>query len=124
MTTNQNNTARDVRAEIYTKGVTAALLINGGAAIALLTFLQTVWDKKEAPVNTILVALGLLASGVFCAALVHPLRYWDALRCQYGPEGSHKKYLCMVVAAHALSLLAFVAAVVYLVCKLWRTADV
>lgn len=113
---------RAERAAIYTEGVTAALLVNGAAAVALLAFLQSVWGRAEAPIGPILLALAALACGVLSAALINPFRYMASLRSQSSKPGDHNPWAKAVLRAHFVSLAAFFLAVTIVVFGFWLAA--
>lgn len=48
------------RAEVLTEGVKGLFIINGGGAVALLGFMQAIWDKEPALAR--LTLFGLLNS--------------------------------------------------------------
>jgi len=109
---------RAERAEIYTHGVNAALLINGGGAIALLTFLQSVWGSNSATVGPIIDSLLFLALGVFTAALVNPCRYYTSLYCTSTTQRRYRSFWWCTAVSHFVSLASFAVAIVLLVVQL------
>ena len=90
--TASNNPQRTERAEIFTHGVRAALMINGGAAVAILGFLGVIWDKSPGLVKWAACALLSFALGVLFAATVNFSRYQASLRAQHPQEGNTLDY--------------------------------
>ena len=66
---------RKERAELLTHAVKAALLINGGGAVATLGFLQAVWDKAPGLAKWATAGVALFAAGALAAAMVNRWRY-------------------------------------------------
>ena len=56
------------------EGVKALVLMNGGGSVALLAFLQAVWDKAPALIGYSLAGLACLVVGVALAGLVQFFR--------------------------------------------------
>jgi len=66
------------RAEVLTEGVKGLFIINGGGAVALLGFMQAIWDKEPALTRLTLIGLGFMSTGVVLAALIQFLRLWHS----------------------------------------------
>lgn len=109
------------RARLLTEGVKGLLLINGGGAVALLAFLQSVWGKDPALAGLILQGLGWMAFGLMLAACVPFLRFvqshlHDPNRKEQGYGGSRRSFMPLFRdACLASSLMAFVFAALLLV---------
>jgi hypothetical protein len=56
------------------EGVKALVLMNGGGAVALLAFLQAIWQKDQVLSGWIVGGLAFLVVGVGSAGLVHLFR--------------------------------------------------
>ena len=102
------------RDEMWGHGGRSLLLINGGAIVALLAFLQAVWTSAEQLIPWIVSGLIPLAFGVAAAALIPLLRaevvlFWtDA-----GGRGKRMMRLYRWLAASSVGL--FLAGVVTLI---------
>lgn len=58
----------DVRAEIAHQGIRGLVILNGGACVAVLGFIQAIWKAPEAPHNLVFwlfISLFLYALGAF-----------------------------------------------------------
>lgn len=93
----------------------SALLINGGAAVALLAFLGAVLSKENLG-RLGLAMIGPLASfavGVFFAALGFGVRYLSQEASRLYFEARAKRYQRCAVASTGASLLAFVIGITF-----------
>ena len=66
------------RAAITTEGVRGLFLLNGGGALALLAFLQAVWEKHPALAKLALIGIGTFAVGLaggFVTSLPHIAKF-------------------------------------------------
>lgn len=106
-----------VRAAIATEGGKALLVINGGAAVALLGFLAAIW--KEQGSNQLALAVLdsflLFGLGVAAAAANFFFRYWTSVANQNGWKIRFKIYWLLEWASVLLSFFFFLAAVLLLV---------
>ena len=62
------------RAEAFTSGVKQAIAVNSGGAVALLAFLQAIWEAEKQLAGFTLAGIGIMAFGVFLGLLVTPIR--------------------------------------------------
>jgi len=78
------------RDEMATQGLKFLLLLNGGGAVALLAFLQAIWDKPAALGLVPWVVIGLipLLVGAALSGIVHFVRYHTTLAYQFQKPGS------------------------------------
>jgi hypothetical protein len=56
-----------VRAEVTSDGIKGLFLLNGGGAVALLAFLQAIWDRNPLLARYVLVGIAVMAFGAFIA---------------------------------------------------------
>jgi hypothetical protein len=63
------------------------VLINGGAAAALLAFLQAVWGKSPDLSAIVLIPIMVFAFGAAAAGCVNYLRYNCSLSCEQQHDG-------------------------------------
>ena len=61
----------ELRSEMMNQGVRGLFLINGGATVALLAFLQQIWNTNQELVAPILSSLEWLVYGVIVTATVN-----------------------------------------------------
>ncbi len=56
----------------------SALLINGGAAVALLAFIGNIWEKETAPeaVKALTLGIAMFSTGVLAAAVANAMSYF------------------------------------------------
>jgi len=92
-----------VRAEIANQHTRSILIINGGAAIALLAFLKEVWEKDVHLAQLIVVSLLFFSFGVACAGISNWLRYETSLRYQSKRSSRH----CWSLASNTVQVLPF-----------------
>ena len=71
--TSRDDTQR--RDEMMVHGVRGLLIINGGGAVALLTFLQAIWGDYTTPRLAVIIGLILLLGGTALAGSVMFIRY-------------------------------------------------
>lgn len=76
----------EVRAEIANQQVKSLLLINGGAAVALLAFLQAIWNDNPELSLFVVIAIWILCFGVAAAGLSNWLRYKTSAHSQAKTE--------------------------------------
>jgi hypothetical protein len=78
------NDAQERRVRALIEGVKGLILINGGAAAALLAFVQAIWGKAHTKVLVYGAIFGFLffGAGVALAAGTLVFRYWRGMRCQ------------------------------------------
>jgi hypothetical protein len=108
------------RAAISTEGVKGLFLLNGGGALALLAFLQAVWDKNPALAKLALVGISIFAFGALLAGFVNFLRYHTSLSFQSGETCNYKMFKFFSLSCQYLSLVAFAVATGVLVIGAWR----
>lgn len=102
------------RADVLTESVKALLLVNGGGAVALLAFLQSIWSNT-ALARVTLGGIALMGAGLIFALLVQPFRFSHSKIVQR--TGDRKTVFWFLYSAcEYLSVLAFVAALALLVC--------
>jgi polyferredoxin len=75
--TDRANTLTEVRAEILNENTRSLVLINGGGAVAVASWLQAVWGETWATsmLRPQIIGTAILLGGVMLAALCPMLRY-------------------------------------------------
>jgi len=63
------------RNEASREGIRGLLIINGGGAVALLAFLQAIWQQDKIFAEYIIIGISVLALGVVIAGAANFLRY-------------------------------------------------
>lgn len=96
-----------VRADIENRLVNGLTIINGGACVALLAFVQAIYGKSIILVKAGLVGILIFGLGVFFAALVNLFRYQVARASKHGNIRDHRIYIALSYGARFLSLAAF-----------------
>lgn len=83
----------------------SSLLINGGAAVAMLAFISNLWGKVSEPlaIYHLAKALTMFASGVLSAGIAIGVTYLT--QCGYEREGINNTYKFLARAAHLLALI-------------------
>lgn len=71
------NTVTEVKNELFVDSIKGLFLMNGGGAVALATWLQTVWEKDWATpmLEWQLWGMAMFAAGVFFAGLGYLARF-------------------------------------------------
>lgn len=54
----------EIRANIFTDGMKQLVVVNGGGAVALLAFLQAIWETEPDLARIVLIGIGWLLGGV------------------------------------------------------------
>ena len=101
------------RDEFWAQGVRGLFLINGGGAVALLTFLQAIWGTEPAMVPWVVRGLVCLAIGVVFAAAVPILRAKTAEHW-LSASGKGKRYKRFYEALSLLSVAMFFLGIIVL----------
>lgn len=88
----QQTTRQDRRAVIHSEAVKGLMILYGGGAVAVLGFLQAVWNDAKQLVPWTLVALGFFAIALALTACVNYLRVecalgWESWFSQGDAEG-------------------------------------
>lgn len=107
------------RNDALREGVKGLLLINGGAATAMLAFLQATWTTKPQLAKYIVGCIALLALGLFLAGLVQFFRYQASFSFQGGSQQAFKTYRSLYLMSAYGSLVAFLLGVFTLVLGAW-----
>lgn len=107
------------RNDALREGVRGLLLINGGAATAMLAFLQATWTTKPQLAKYIVGCIALLALGLFLAGLVQFFRYQASFSFQGGRQQAFKTYRSLYLMSAYGSLVAFLLGVFTLVVGAW-----
>jgi len=89
------------------EGQRTYIAINGAGAIALLTFMQAMWDKANTAPLRIWILIGVLSFvvGVVIGAAIFPVRHWAYVHNV--SNESHFVYRLMYRYMPALTLFAF-----------------
>jgi hypothetical protein len=121
MDTDRANTLTEVRSEILNESTRSLLLINGGGAVAVATWLQAVWSETWAAsmLQSQVVGIAVLLVGVLFAAACPFVRYLSFLHPK--TVTPFKNPIWWVNAgATVLSLASFIAGMAFVVCGAWR----
>jgi hypothetical protein len=111
----------NVRAAAVEAGVKGLFLMNGGGAVALLAFLQAIWQDAPADlVRRVLTGLAFMGAGVALAAPVNFLRYHTSIAFQSRHLVAYKWLRRGMLTCQYLSILAFVAACGVVILGAWQ----
>ncbi len=102
------------RADVLTESVKALLLVNGGGAVALLAFLQSVWSNA-ALARVTFVGIAWMGAGLVFALLVQPFRFSHSKLVQRTGDRKTIFWFLYSICEYS-SVLAFVVALGHLVC--------
>jgi glucan phosphoethanolaminetransferase (alkaline phosphatase superfamily) len=97
----------DARAEITNQGVRGLLLINGGAAVALLAFLQAIWSEEPALAKYVVIGIGIFSIGVLLAGFINFFRYHTSFNFQSGNKKLYNLFRRLTYSLQYLSLACF-----------------
>jgi hypothetical protein len=112
------------RTEILNQFFRGMLLLNGGACVALLAFLQAIWGNVSPSfVRTLVVCMAFLLTGLVFSALGQFARYKISLHLQFGPARRGRRWQRHYNWLVTLSFLAFVAGAVVILGGLWSVAE-
>ena len=112
------NLARTLkRADLITDSVKGLLLVNGGTAVALLSFLPNAMDRSAELAQHALVGVGIACLGLGLALPVQPLRVFHSRRVDGPVKGRNSCFRPAYYACLFASMLCFLAAVGYLLLK-------
>lgn len=103
----KSNDFTEQRNQAVSSAVTALVLINGGATVALLAFLQAMWDKNSGAMYAIVAGMLVYSLGVLFAALISLFRYQASLHFQGGNDAKYHCYHFCFYAAWVGSMVAF-----------------
>ena len=108
------------RATLLTEGFKGLLVVNGGGAAALLAFISQVADKSPKLAQLSFVGVAFMAVGLGLALLVPFFRYHHSHAAQKREAAGQTENLKTIfwylyTACQYLSVIAFVAALAYLV---------
>ena len=110
------------RVEIEHNFVKGLILINAGAAASMLAFLQAIWIPAPDLRKIVLVGVILFSGGVFWGALVNLFRYLVNASRSAGNRCQYKSFLFCSYGTRILSLLSFLAGVLYVGLKAIKIA--
>ena len=96
-----------IRADIEHQGVRGLLIINGGAAVSLLAFLQAIWDKDSELAKITIYGILFFTIGVFSAASINLFRYHTSLAAQQKKRKKHRIYFNLSYLFRYLALFMF-----------------
>jgi len=106
----------EARVSIASGGARALLFINGGAAVAILGFLASTWNKIPAElVNEASAALWWLTLGVASSASNYSFRYWASMSKQSNWPFRYRVAQVLEWASIVFALSAFVFSIFSLV---------
>jgi hypothetical protein len=110
------------RGEAVTEGVKSLFLMNGGAVVALLAFLQAIWTINQQLARWVIGAIALFSAGVFLAGCVQLLRY----SASYNLQGGNRRWMIyrrLYLGCAYASLAAFFFGVVVVLSGAWRSLN-
>lgn len=103
------------RTEIRNKAVRGLFVLNGGASVALLAFLQEVWSTYPALADAVLNSLSVLLAGLVLASLTSALRYHASMALRSGAKGQHQILYSTSHCFQYASLVTFILAIGWLI---------
>lgn len=103
------------RNEALREGVRGLFLMNGGAAVAMLAFLQTIWKDQPLLAMNVAISIAVFAGGILLAGVVQFFRYHASFNLQSGKRGAFKIYRRLYLLAAYSSLATFLVGVVVVV---------
>ena len=78
----------EIRSKSVDSGIGHLVLINGGAAVALLAFLQAVWRESPDLSAIVLIPIIVFAGGAAAAGCTNYFRYNCSLSCEQQAPGN------------------------------------
>lgn len=118
--TDRANTLTEVRSEILNESTRSLLLINGGGAVAVATWLQAVWSEPWASsmLRPQVLGVGFLLAGVVLAAVCPALRYLSFFHTNTA-KPLRNPIWWLQTGATALSVVAFIVGMANVVFGAW-----
>jgi hypothetical protein len=111
------------RTEVLNQFFRGMLLLNGGACVALLAFLQAIWDKANPSfVRTVVFSMAFFLSGLVFSAVSQFARYKISLDLQFGRVRSGRLWQRVYLWLVALSVLTFVGGAIVILYGLYSFA--
>lgn len=107
------------RAEITTEGVKGLFLMNGGGSVALLAFLQAIWEKQPQLAKFVLAGIAIMCLGLVLAGFINFFRYHASFNFQAGNTRRYRLFRFLLLSFQYGSLAAFAAATMVLVWGAW-----
>lgn len=95
--------------------------MNGGGAVAMLAFLQAIWNENPQLAKYVIVCIAFFAVGVFLAGWVQFFRYHASFNFQRHRHCAFKVYQCLYLTTAYVSLVAFLVGVSVVVSGAWCT---
>jgi hypothetical protein len=99
------------RDQAITEGVKSLFLMNGGAAVALLAFLQAIWATNPYLSKFVIGGIGFHSIGVFLAGCVQLFVYSASFNFQSGRRQRWVIYRRLYLGCAYVSLVAFLSGV-------------
>ena len=114
------NTLTEVRSEVLNESTRSLLLINGGGAVAVATWLQAVWSEPWASsmLQPQVLGIGFLLAGVVFAAVCPFLRYLSFFHRNTTKPLKNPIWWLQALAT-ALSVAAFIVGMVSVMKGAW-----
>lgn len=104
----------EVRSQYFLQGNRTLMLINGGGAVALLAFLQVLWEKQILA-TAVVHGLIALAVGLAFAAPLNYLNYGALLALEHDNRSKMERFSWAHIGCAATSLASFLAAIALVV---------
>ena len=111
-TKEKSSDRHDTRAEIAHQGIRGLIILNGGACVALLALLQSLWSKPSNPhplVTWLLWSILIYALGTLAGAAIFIPRYFTSLRYEQGNLKKAKRWERLSWGLQVLPLVLFLA---------------
>lgn len=120
----QKATAADrakARTQIFTEAINHIILVNGGAVVALLAFLQAIWDKDRELARVILYGIGFMLMAIVVCLAIPFIRilhsHWAQAIELPDRETKSRTWLWWVYNCLAyVAIILFLAGCLYIVC--------
>ncbi len=93
--------------------------MNGGAAVAMLAFLQAIWTDNPSLSRYVVIGTAVFSFGVALAGIVQLIRYSASFNLQEGKRNRWQVLRCSYLAAAYGSIVVFIIGVGVIVCGGW-----
>lgn len=106
------------RSDLLNESVKASLIVNGGGAVAILAFVQSIWNTSNALRDASLTALFIMTIALFLTLLVPIFRFHHSKRAagqRKMPTVFSRAYIFCLYASPIL----FIIATIYLTIVAW-----
>jgi hypothetical protein len=111
------------RLEILNQFFRGMLLLNGGACVALLAFVQAIWEKRPPGfLHVVVYSMAFFLAGLVCSSVSQYARYLVSLHTQFRRERKAERWRRAFECLVWLSVAGFVLGAIVILTALYSAA--